>query len=266
MSFFKVPSTTFWDSVTWIFSAGAREGTASHQRLSRRFPASPPVPGLGAGCIPKPVCSFHGCLEAAALTTEPGAPSHQCLLGMGQARHNSGHVPSLPAPWSTAVGSVSSRGVVWQVEISCMAADSQVTGTVWFAVRWHGRKHVAWERQGGAGENWGHPRCPRSWGCCGSLLLHWALTGSLCLSTSLPAPNSRVRVQKCSSCQQAGATVGCCQKGCPHTYHYACAVDTGELGHGDGAWGPGHSLSQLNMGPVAPRSGVGSWLAGLPGW
>ncbi|XP_061202112.1 retinoic acid-induced protein 1 [Neopsephotus bourkii] len=32
---------------------------------------------------------------------------------------------------------------------------------------------------------------------------------------------------KCSSCQQAGATVGCCQKGCPHTYHYACAVDTG---------------------------------------
>ncbi|XP_025938749.1 retinoic acid-induced protein 1 [Apteryx rowi] len=34
---------------------------------------------------------------------------------------------------------------------------------------------------------------------------------------------------KCSSCQQAGATVGCCQKGCPHTYHYACAVDTGCL-------------------------------------
>ncbi|NXA49377.1 RAI1 protein, partial [Nothocercus julius] len=34
---------------------------------------------------------------------------------------------------------------------------------------------------------------------------------------------------KCSSCQQAGATVGCCQKGCPHCYHYACAVDTGCL-------------------------------------
>ncbi|KFO78879.1 Retinoic acid-induced protein 1, partial [Cuculus canorus] len=34
---------------------------------------------------------------------------------------------------------------------------------------------------------------------------------------------------KCSSCQQAGATVGCCQKGCPHTYHYACAIDTGCL-------------------------------------
>ncbi|NXP47684.1 RAI1 protein, partial [Heliornis fulica] len=34
---------------------------------------------------------------------------------------------------------------------------------------------------------------------------------------------------KCSSCQQVGATVGCCQKGCPHTYHYACAVDTGCL-------------------------------------
>ncbi|RLV93341.1 hypothetical protein DV515_00013473 [Chloebia gouldiae] len=46
---------------------------------------------------------------------------------------------------------------------------------------------------------------------------------------SFPAPKSRVRVQKCSSCQQAGATVGCCQKGCPHTYHYACAIDTGCL-------------------------------------
>ncbi|XP_010001894.1 PREDICTED: retinoic acid-induced protein 1, partial [Chaetura pelagica] len=34
---------------------------------------------------------------------------------------------------------------------------------------------------------------------------------------------------KCSSCQQAGATVSCCQKGCPHTYHYACAIDTGCL-------------------------------------
>ncbi|KFP04791.1 Retinoic acid-induced protein 1, partial [Calypte anna] len=34
---------------------------------------------------------------------------------------------------------------------------------------------------------------------------------------------------KCSSCQQAGATVSCCQKGCPHTYHYTCAIDTGCL-------------------------------------
>ncbi|CAM2099853.1 unnamed protein product [Caretta caretta] len=34
---------------------------------------------------------------------------------------------------------------------------------------------------------------------------------------------------RCSSCQQAGATIGCCHKGCAQTYHYACAIDTGCL-------------------------------------
>ncbi|XP_006774032.1 PREDICTED: retinoic acid-induced protein 1 [Myotis davidii] len=31
----------------------------------------------------------------------------------------------------------------------------------------------------------------------------------------------------CSSCHEAGATVGCCHKGCGHTYHYPCASDAG---------------------------------------
>ncbi|ELV14008.1 Retinoic acid-induced protein 1 [Tupaia chinensis] len=31
----------------------------------------------------------------------------------------------------------------------------------------------------------------------------------------------------CSSCQEAGATIGCCHKGCVHTYHYPCASDAG---------------------------------------
>uniref|UniRef100_A0A8D2LTW7 Retinoic acid induced 1 n=1 Tax=Varanus komodoensis TaxID=61221 RepID=A0A8D2LTW7_VARKO len=34
---------------------------------------------------------------------------------------------------------------------------------------------------------------------------------------------------RCSSCQQAGATVGCCYKGCAQTFHYTCAIDTGCL-------------------------------------
>lgn len=34
--------------------------------------------------------------------------------------------------------------------------------------------------------------------------------------------------QTCSSCQEAGATIGCCHKGCIHTYHYPCASDAGK--------------------------------------
>lgn len=57
--------------------------------------------------------------------------------------------------------------------------------------------------------------------------------------------------------------MGCCQKGCPHTYHYACAVDTGEPGHGDGARGSEHSLTRLQgqgwaRGSLACQHGGGS--------
>lgn len=86
-----------------------------------------------------------------------------------------------------------------------------------------------------------------------------AIWGSDEVSLSLsPSP---LRVQKCSSCQQAGATVGCCQKGCPHTYHYACAIDTGEppaAGTGGGHVGtpPQHPLSRLKLGT--------GWAGGSP--
>lgn len=29
--------------------------------------------------------------------------------------------------------------------------------------------------------------------------------------------------QKCDICQRAGATVGCCTRGCPANYHFMCA-------------------------------------------
>ncbi|XP_066496781.1 retinoic acid-induced protein 1 [Tiliqua scincoides] len=34
---------------------------------------------------------------------------------------------------------------------------------------------------------------------------------------------------RCSGCQQVGATVSCCHKGCAQTFHYTCAIDTGCL-------------------------------------
>lgn len=36
--------------------------------------------------------------------------------------------------------------------------------------------------------------------------------------------------QKCSHCQEAGATLGCYNKGCSFRYHYPCAIDAGKLG------------------------------------
>ena len=30
-------------------------------------------------------------------------------------------------------------------------------------------------------------------------------------------------LQRCDSCQRAGATVGCCTRGCPANYHFMCA-------------------------------------------
>lgn len=64
------------------------------------------------------------------------------------------------------------------------------------------------------------PRGPfagRRWGPGGAWLLCCRLT---------PSPLSPH--QACFSCQEAGATIGCCQKGCTHTYHYPCASDAGK--------------------------------------
>lgn len=132
---FQVPSTPFWDSVTWIFSAGERKGTASHQRLCRGFPARSPVSGLGAGCIAKPVGSFPGCLEAAALTTEPGAPIPAAPAGDGEgwAQPRSYPFTSCPMEYGCALGVVQGSGMAacawlqtskWQTW-----CGSQCTGT-----------------------------------------------------------------------------------------------------------------------------------------
>lgn len=34
--------------------------------------------------------------------------------------------------------------------------------------------------------------------------------------------------QKCSHCQEPGATLGCYNKGCSFRYHYPCAIDAGK--------------------------------------
>lgn len=49
--------------------------------------------------------------------------------------------------------------------------------------------------------------------------------------------------------------MGCCQKGCPHTYHYACAVDTGEPRHWD--WDAGTPPASSD-----PADGRAGWSGG----
>lgn len=49
--------------------------------------------------------------------------------------------------------------------------------------------------------------------------------------------------------------MGCCQKGCPHTYHYACAVDTGEPRSWD--WDAGTPLVPLTL-LMAGLGGLGA--------
>lgn len=49
--------------------------------------------------------------------------------------------------------------------------------------------------------------------------------------------------------------MGCCQKGCPHTYHYACAVDTGEPRCWD--WDAGTPLVPLTL-LMAGLGGLGA--------
>lgn len=50
--------------------------------------------------------------------------------------------------------------------------------------------------------------------------------------------------------------MGCCQKGCPHTYHYACAIDTGEPCSGDRGVGTPPAPSD----PAEIGARVGWWL------
>lgn len=145
-----------------------------------------------------------GCCPLPGHTAGPGAPIPAAPIGDGagdgehrrppsplphEPWHGPGHVPSPPlllphGEWLWA--QVPSRGAVRWAEPSCVAADDQARGTASPAVHRCGRKDAA---QGEAAWGWrgtGTPvHSPRSGGRGDALLLRWALTGSLCLSTSL---------------------------------------------------------------------------------
>ncbi|KAB0401135.1 hypothetical protein E2I00_011477, partial [Balaenoptera physalus] len=59
----------------------------------------------------------------------------------------------------------------------------------------------------------------------------------------------------CSSCQEAGATIGCCHKGCIHTYHYPCASDAGKS-QPEGTEGRGTQAQLLELAPLDPLASL----------
>lgn len=59
---------------------------------------------------------------------------------------------------------------------------------------------------------------------------------------------SRGRLIKCAHCKQKGASVGCCEKGCHETYHFACALNVNcYFLHDKTVYCHSHELSNKNL-------------------
>lgn len=117
----------------------------------------------------------------------------------------------------------SSRGMFRKLQ-SCYCCDERTEGE---EAAEKPRRHecskaesLSQEPVGDTQEHWVHEACA-IW-TAGVYLVAGKLYG---LQEAIKAA-AEVR---CPSCQQAGATIGCCHKGCAQTYHYACAIDTGCL-------------------------------------
>lgn len=174
-------------------------------------------------------------------------PSLQHLLGMGQAGHDPRHVPSPPAPWRMAVSSVSSRGVVWQL----------VHG-----YRQPRDRHGVLAREEGcclgeARRGWrgsGTPTLPSLLG------LSWfspSLLGFDRVSLSLHISPSLLRIPGCVYRSAPAASKreppwAAARRGVP--IPTTTRVPSTQVSP---ATGMGHSLTQLNVGPVS------LWLPGL---
>ncbi|XP_006875613.1 PREDICTED: retinoic acid-induced protein 1 [Chrysochloris asiatica] len=117
---------------------------------------------------------------------------------------------------------ISARGLSRRLQ-SCYCCDGQGDGGEEAAPADKSRKHECSkedpvEPSGGTQEHWVHEACAVWTG--GVYLVAGKLFG---LQEAM-----KVAVDMtCSSCQEAGATIGCCHKGCVHTYHYPCASDAG---------------------------------------
>ncbi|XP_045149321.1 retinoic acid-induced protein 1 [Echinops telfairi] len=116
----------------------------------------------------------------------------------------------------------SARGLSRRLQ-SCYCCDGQGDGSEEAAPADKSRKHECSKEEpaepgGGTQEHWVHEACAVWTG--GVYLVAGKLYG-------LQEAMKVAMDMTCSGCQETGATIGCCHKGCVHTYHYPCASDTG---------------------------------------
>lgn len=245
-----------------IFSAVERKGTASHQRLGRGFPASPPVPGLGAGCIPKPVCSFRGCLEAAALTTEPGAPIPAAPAGdgAGRAQPRACPFPSCPMEYGCGLGVIQGSGMAGRNLVHGCKQASDRHGVVHSVLAQEEGCCLGEARRGWRGS--GTPVLPSLLGLSwfsSSVLGFDRVSLSLHISPSLlRIPGCVYRSARAASKQEPPWAAARRGVPTPTTTRVPSTQVSPATGMGLGVLG---TLTHLSVGPTAPGSGACGLLA-----
>lgn len=162
----------------------------------------------------------EGICEEASLPLERTFKGLECAAAVAIGKPPKSDGPADP----TKQGSLrtSARGLSRRLQ-SCYCCDGRGDGSEEVAPADKSRKHecnkeAPSEPGGDTQEHWVHEACAVWTG--GVYLVAGKLFG---LQEAM-----KVAVDMtCSSCQEAGATIGCCHKGCIHTYHYPCASDAG---------------------------------------
>ncbi|XP_077019482.1 retinoic acid-induced protein 1 isoform X2 [Tamandua tetradactyla] len=176
-------------------------------------------------CLPKKKPKLKEKVRAEGACEEASSPPERTLRGLECAAAAAGK-PSRPdGPAEQAKqGSLrtSARGLSRRLQ-SCYCCDGLGDGGEEVAAADKSRKHecskeAPAEPGGDTQEHWVHEACA-------------VWTGGVYLvAGKLFGLQEAVKVavdMTCSSCQEAGATIGCCHKGCVHTYHFPCASEAG---------------------------------------
>ncbi|XP_049730702.1 retinoic acid-induced protein 1 isoform X1 [Elephas maximus indicus] len=164
---------------------------------------------------------LEGACEEASLPLERTLRGLECAVAATAGKPPRPDGPADPAKQGSL--RTSARGLSRRLQ-SCYCCDGQGDGGEEAAPADKSRKHEcskedSAEPSGGTQEHWVHEACAVWTG--GVYLVAGKLFG-------LQEAMKVAMDMTCSSCQEAGATIGCCHKGCVHTYHYPCASDAGK--------------------------------------